>query len=202
MKIVLRGGRGIHTKQAEKDPAKKAKGFSEEDYSAARILYKPSHIRVLFIAESPPSSGGFFYFSETIGKDHLFRETMKALGLWSARRRMPKGLQKTPLLHEFSSRGLYLIDTCSLPVDKLSPKDRQIAIATGASRLPRKVEALDPDRILLVKKTIFDPALQALEKAGFAEKVLNHTPIPFPSHGNQRKYRQQLRKILRKHEAP
>ena len=183
------------------DSAKEASGFSEEDYSAARIPYKPSHIRVLLIAESPPSSGGFFYFSETIGKDHLFRETMKALGLWSARRRMSKGLQKAPLLREFSSRGLYLIDTCALPVDKLSPKDRRIAIATGASRLPRKVEALDPDRILLVKKTIFEPALQALEKAGFDRRVLNQMPIPFPSHGNQRKYRQLLRKILRKNEA-
>ncbi len=30
--------------------------------------YRPEMVRVLFIAESPPASGGFFYFPETIGK--------------------------------------------------------------------------------------------------------------------------------------
>ncbi len=42
-------------------------------YSAAREAYRPERVRVLLIAESPPASGGFFYFPETIGKDHLFR---------------------------------------------------------------------------------------------------------------------------------
>ncbi len=51
-------------------------------YRAAREAYRPERVRVLFIAESPPASGGFFYFVETIGKDHLFRETMKAVALW------------------------------------------------------------------------------------------------------------------------
>ncbi len=32
----------------------------------------------MFIAESPPASGGFFYFPETIRKDHLFSEAIKA----------------------------------------------------------------------------------------------------------------------------
>ncbi len=52
-------------------------------YRAAREAYRPHRISVLFIAESPPTSGGYFYFEKTVGKDHLFRETMKALGLWT-----------------------------------------------------------------------------------------------------------------------
>ncbi len=51
-------------------------------YRVAREAYRPERVRVLLIAESPPASGGFFYFPETIGKDHLFRQTMKAMGLW------------------------------------------------------------------------------------------------------------------------
>ncbi len=53
-----------------------------EKYRNAREAYKPERVRLLLIAESPPASGGYFYFEKTVGKDHLFRETMKALGLW------------------------------------------------------------------------------------------------------------------------
>ncbi len=52
------------------------------DYAVARNKYRPSKVEVLWIAESPPSSQGFFYFEKTTGKDHLFRETMKAVGIW------------------------------------------------------------------------------------------------------------------------
>ncbi len=52
-------------------------------YRVAREAYRPERVRVLLIAESPPASGGFFYFPKTIGKDHLFRETMKVVGLWT-----------------------------------------------------------------------------------------------------------------------
>ncbi len=38
-------------------------------YGAARDAYRPDRVPVLLIAESPPASGGFFYFPETIGKD-------------------------------------------------------------------------------------------------------------------------------------
>ncbi len=40
-------------------------------YRAAREAYRPERVRVLLIAESPPASGGFFYFPETVGKDQL-----------------------------------------------------------------------------------------------------------------------------------
>ncbi len=73
-------------------------------YAEARNKYRPDRIGVLFVAESPPSSGGYFYFENTTGKDHLFRETMKALGFWEEEKSMPKGLDKKPLLEKFSVR--------------------------------------------------------------------------------------------------
>ncbi len=51
-------------------------------FDVKREAYRPEKVRVLFIAESPPASGGLVYFPETIGKDPLFRETMKAVALW------------------------------------------------------------------------------------------------------------------------
>jgi len=56
----------------------------KDKYTVSRNKYKPNKVNVLLIAESPPSSGGYFYSETTIGKDHLFRETMKVLGFWVA----------------------------------------------------------------------------------------------------------------------
>lgn len=172
-----------------------------ERYSVARNKYKPPNIRVLFIAESPPSSGGYFYAETTIGKDHLFRETMRSLKFWPSRRPMRKGCDKRSMLNEFRSLGFFLIDTCEFPVDKLRPTERRISTLRGALTLPGRVGALCPDRILIVKKTVFKPALQALSETDFAGRVLNTEALPFPSHGNQKKYRTMLRRLLKKGRA-
>ena len=169
-----------------------------DNYSVARNKYKPRNIGVLFIAESPPSSGGYFYSEKTIGKDHLFRETMKALEFWPKDRPMRKGCDKRSMLNEFRSLGFFLIDTCEFPVDKLRPRERRFSTLQGALTLPRRVGALCPDRILIVKKTVFKPAIQALSKTSFARRVLNTEPLPFPSHGNQKRYRTMLRRWMKK----
>jgi hypothetical protein len=180
------------------DTALGTTNYRREDYARARALYKPRSIDVLLVAESPPSSGGFFYFTQTIGKDHLFRETMKALELWPLRRPMRKNLDKTRLLEEFSSKLFFLIDTCDTPVDRLSPKARMMWIAQEAPGLARRVKALDPDSIVIVKKTVYRPVRHALETVGLGDRILNTKPLPFPSHGNQRRYRLILRRVLRR----
>jgi hypothetical protein len=167
-------------------------------YAIARNKYKPDKVSILFIAESPPSSGGYFYREKAIGKDHLFRETMKALEFWPIDRPMRKGCDKRPMLKEFRSIGFFLMDTCDIPVDKLQSRQRRLSTLQGALTLPRRVKPLDPDRILIVKKTVFKPARQALADAGFGDRILNTEPLPFPSHGNQRRYRTMLRRLVKK----
>jgi len=167
-------------------------------YARARSKYKPNKVGTLLIAESPPSSGGYFYSRTTIGKDHLFRETMKALRFWPVNRPMKKGYDKRAMLRQFFSIGFFLIDTCELPVDKLQPRERRISTVQGASTLPRRVRELDPTRILIVKKTVFKPARQALIEAGFGDRILNTVPLPFPIHGNQRRFRTMIRRLVNK----
>jgi hypothetical protein len=172
--------------------------FTIEDYAQAREKYQPHKIKILFVAESPPSSGGYFYFSETIGKDHLFRETMKALDLWPLSRPMRRGVDKRPLLERFRSSGFFLIDTCELPVDMLSATERMTAICRGAAGLASRVRRLNPTHIVVVKNTVFRPVCQALEREGLGRRILNKTPLPFPSHGNQKKFRNSTRQMIRR----
>ena len=173
----------------------------EDSHAIARNKYRPKKVNLLLIAESPPSSGGYFYAEETIGKDHLFRETMKALELWPADRPMRKGCDKRPMLKQFRSLGFFLIDTCELPIDKMPPRLRKLSTIKGASTLSHRVKELDPSRILIVKKTVFNPVRQALSLAGFEDRILNNRAMPFPSHGNQKKYRLMVRRLLKKRVA-
>ncbi len=167
------------------------------DFNRSRRKYRPSKVRFLLIAESPPSSGGFFYFRTTIGKDHLFRETMKALELWPRNEPMCKGIDKRRMLRRFQSMGFYLLDTCIFPVDKLRPSKRRKAVLSQTGRLVNDVIEADPVHILVLKSFIFTPVSIALKDASLWARVLNTGPVPFPSHGNQRTYRSLLRRALR-----
>jgi len=166
------------------------------NFNRARRKYRPRNIRLLLIAESPPSSGGFFYFPMTIGKDHLFRETMKALDLWPRNEPMRKGVDKRPMLLRFQSMGLYLLDTCDFPVDKLRPMKRRKSVLQQIPRLVNDVIEADPLHIFVLKSSIFNPVIIALRESGLSSRILNSGPVPFPSHGNQRIYRSKLRRAL------
>jgi hypothetical protein len=171
---------------------------SATDFSGARRKYRPRKVLFLLIAESPPSSGGFFYFGTTIGKDHLFRETMKALEFWPEDEPMPRGVVKRSMLRRFQAMGFYLLDTCVFPVDKLRPIERRKAVLSQTPRLINDVIKANPLHIFIVKSSIFNPVSIALRGAGLMTRVLNTGPVPFPSHGNQRVYRSMLRRGLRK----
>lgn len=175
-----------------------AKQFSAIDYARARRKYRPGKIRVLLVAESPPSSGGFFYFPTTIGKDHLFRETMKALRLWPLSRPMIQGVDKRPLLRQFQSKGFFLVDTSPLPINNLSDSERRTAIVRNSTRVAATARDLDTHKVAIIKTTVYGPVRDALERIGLGDKILNSGPMPFPSHGNQRKYRSLLRNIIKK----
>ncbi len=170
--------------------------FDAKDYAVARSKYRPSSIEVLWIAESPPSSQGFFYFDKTTGRDHLFRETMKAVGIWPDDDKMRRGMDKRPYLNEFRSKGYFLLDTCELPIDKLGNAGRREAVNQGALRVVGEVKQLRPKNILIVKSNVFQPVKNELEKSGLGGRILNKEAIPFPSHGWQSKYRSQVRHLL------
>jgi hypothetical protein len=174
---------------------------SVDSFRAARDQYRPNKVKLLWIAESPPTSGSYFYFPTANGKDHLFRETMRAVDIWPSKEVMKKGVDKRPLLQSFRSKGFFLIDTCSHPVDKLPDRQRKRAIMDGTSNLVQMVSELNPNAIIIVKSNIYEPVKHALDSGGFDGKILNRKPLPFPSHGRQQSYRKRINDILRKLEA-
>lgn len=127
---------------------------------------------------------------------------MKALQLWPTRTAMRKGVDKRLLLEEFRSKGFFLIDTCQVPVDKLPAAKKKHEILREASGLALRAENLHPDRIIIIKKTVYEPVRKALEHMDLGHRILNNKPLKFPSHGNQKDYRSSLRRLLRNAKEP
>lgn len=165
-------------------------------YISARDKYKPGKVKLLHIAESPPALGGYFYFPETTGKDSLFNATMKALDIYPEHKTMPKGLNKKPMLTRFQERDFFLVDVCYSPINVLSTRERNEAIASGIPTLIDKVRELNPDGIIIIKRSLFELVKAALKMAGFGGKILNKEAMPFPGSGNQSNYRRMLRTLV------
>jgi hypothetical protein len=167
-------------------------GLSREEYLRFRAPYLPERRKIVFVLESPPKSGLYFYNPDGRVSEPLFSAMMKDV------------IEITPEskdqgLREFATRGFLLIDATYTPVnhDHLSAKDRDKLILKD---LPVLVEELHgcvgPDTgIVLVKAnicTLLEPILSA---HGFA--ILNRgRSIPFPSTGQQGKFREAVRQVL------
>lgn len=152
-------------------------------------------IEVLWIAESPPAGGGYFYFERTSARNHLFRETMKALGWWPLDAPMRAGLDKSLYLGRFQEDGNFLIDLAPEPVNRLSDAKREAALRKNVPRMMAQVNTLRPKNVLIIKQNVFEILYPAMQSSGFT--VLNKEPIPFPSHGWQAEYRSKIQELVR-----
>lgn len=158
--------------------------------------YKPSHIKVLWILESPPKSEPprYFYRPELTRYDGLYREIMKSLGITSIN-------PKNGGLREFQKLGHFLVDIAKCPVDKDNSHLKSIMIENCLEIFRSEVVSLYPEKILIIKSNVHKPAYQCLQEIGFENRVLNREPIPYPGHGNQRKYGQAILKCMKMIEA-
>jgi hypothetical protein len=166
--------------------------LSRAEYLRFRAPYLPEQRKVIFVLESPPKSGLYFYNPEGKVSEPLFGAMMKdVIGI--------RPETKDQGLREFASRGFLLIDATYTPVnhDHLSAKERNKRILND---LPILVDELrgyvGPDTgVVLVKAnvcTLLEPVLAA---QGFP--ILNRGKvIPFPSTGQQNKFRQAVRQVL------
>lgn len=173
-------------------------------YETIRERYKPDHIKVLLIAESPPppadvqSSRQFYYSDRIRTADRLFVNTIKALyddavELTEAQIEA----DKEPWLRRFQADGFYMIEA----LDESQPheatkQERQAKIRANLPVLLEKVRLLaQPEtRIILIKSNVFDVAAQPLRDAGFA--VLNTELVDYPGQFNQRAYREKLKQLV------
>jgi hypothetical protein len=85
-------------------------GLSHAEYLRFRAPYLPEHRKIVFVLESPPKSGLYFYNPEGSVSEPLFRAMMKDVLAIKPR-------TKEEGLGEFAARGFLLVDATYTPVN-------------------------------------------------------------------------------------
>ncbi len=167
--------------------------MNKDYYLRIRKKYLPSKLNLLFILESPPVSGNYFYDETGKSTEPLFSAFMKFLSY--------SPTDKKDGLEHFKSNGYFLVDATYKQVNKLKGKIRDYTILSDYSSLIDDLETLSPKKnvpIILVKANICRMFDERLTERGF--KILNKgIIIPFPSHGHQKKFHSEMSKVLSHH---
>jgi hypothetical protein len=167
-------------------------GLTPAEYFRFRERYLPEHPKIIFVLESPPKSGKYFYNPEGLISEPLFSAMMQdVLEI--------KPSTKDEGLREFATRGFLLLDATYTPVNHphLSPRERDQLVLADFPLLAEELRKRSgPDtKVVLVKANVCRLLDSKLTDAGFP--VLNRgKSIPFPSTGQQKKFRETVRQVL------
>ena len=179
--------------------------MATSSYESVRVKYKPTSIKVLLIAESPPpapeiQSSRQFYYTDRIRKDdRLFINTIKALYAEAAD--VPEAeleVAKEPWLNRFKHDGFYMIEALEeSQMHEVTKQQRKQRIRDSVPTLIERVKKLagKDTKIILIKSNVFEETAEPLRKAGFT--VLNHELLDYPGHFNQKAYREKLAKYIK-----
>jgi hypothetical protein len=152
-----------------------------------RLGFKPDKIKVLFIGESPPANGTFFYNADS----NLYRHTREAfLRVFGA-----DSGAGGDFLDFLKDRGCYLDDLCLERVNRLEKTARQRKRDEAVPFLAARIREYKPEAIVVVMSAIRDEVSRSAQTAGLGSVPFH--AVPFPGHGNQKKYVAQLIKVLR-----
>jgi len=159
-------------------------------YLSMRDKYLPLKLNTIFVLESPPASGKFFYNEEGRVSEPLFSAMMKLLNLEATNKR--QGLEL------FAKTGHFLVDATYTHVNHLTEIERNAVILQCFEELAsdlKKLAEISEIELILVKANICRLLESRLLSRGF--NVRNSgTIIPFPSSGQQTRFFLEARKVL------
>jgi hypothetical protein len=159
-------------------------GASREEL---RHSYLPAGVRVLFIGESPPAAGTFFYAEDS----ELYRATRDAFyevfpGLHFA----------ASFLRGFAALGCYLEDLCHDPVNHLNAQERRSARRGCEDGLATTLSALQVRAIVVLLRSII-PNVARAATAAHCDAEQHVVTYPSRWHRHRLAYRRELTAILR-----
>jgi len=152
-----------------------------------RRAFRPGEIRVLFVGESPPIKGVFFYR----GDGKLVRFTMEGFG--KAYKRSFRNY--CDFLTFFRDIGCYLDDLSHRPINHLRDSKRREIRSRCVHSFARRLRELRPKAIICVMKGIAGEIEHALDRANLEH--IPHYSLSFPGR-RSRQYVNGLVKVLKK----
>ena len=156
------------------------------DREKVRLQYRPETVSVLFVGESPPVSGRFFYFGSGI----VFSSTQRAFSnAWTCSFETPDRF-----LRSFADAGCFLEDLSHSPVDGLPPHERERALEECVKSFAQRLRSISPKFVVVFLKKIAPLVERAAALAGFPHEQIH--VLPFPGNGHQNKYVSALTALL------
>ncbi len=167
--------------------------LSKKAYIAMRGKYTPKKIRVIFVLESPPESGKYFYNLNGKISEPLFRAMMGLIGC--------KSSDKSLGLAGFVKSGFIIVDATYVPVNhSRNIRERNQVILESYPDLVKDLRAVTKNKktpIILVKANICELLANPLKADGF--NVINDgVRIPFPASGQQTRFRERVAVVFKK----
>lgn len=135
-----------------------------------RKAHKPAQVRLLFVGESAPASGTFFYAQNST----IYFETRAAFD-----HAFPMKPATKPFLDLFMELGCYLDDLCLEPINNLPVADRQRKRIEAVGPLAERLRGYRPQMVIAIGKTTAAPHVEsALQCAGLTQVPLRLVAFP------------------------
>jgi hypothetical protein len=165
---------------------------SKSHYHKLRQKYLPEKIKTIFLLESPPKSGGYFYDPAGRTTEQFFSAMMKLINC------QPES--KAAGFAEFAKRGYVLADATYSPVNHIgNERKRNEAILRDLPGLIddlREIIGRQRVKVILVKANICRMLEAPLKAIGF-NVINNGITVPFPGSGQQKNFFTTINKILK-----
>lgn len=157
------------TRPRSSDPSEAVRDPRDQSMEQLRARYRPDDIVVLFVGESAPAGGSFFYQADS----NLFFATREACDL--AFGGVPEG---PAFLRWFHDRGFWLYDLAKRPVNRQRGRPRKLAVSAGVADLGELIAEAEPDFVVAVKTSIEADVRQAADRAGIGGNRILVLPFP------------------------
>lgn len=145
---------------------------TRQEREKLRRAFRPVSVRLLFVGESAPASGRFFYS----------RNSGLYFAMLAAFRQADPAIDNENFLARFEAMGCYLIDLCPDPIDRLDLNAREAARRASEGSLSRRIADLHPAAIALLLRCIAANVSRAASRARWRGEIID---LPYPGRWHQ-----------------
>jgi hypothetical protein len=142
-----------------------------------RKSFCPDCITTLFVGESAPKSGRFFYSSNS----SLFRAMKQVFG------------SQETFLEDFKKKGFYLDDLVLMPINKLQGRKRSKLRQEAIPELAKRLAEYKPKAVVVVMRAILPTVRKAMRTAGISYEPFC---VPHPAFGNWTRFSNAMTEII------
>lgn len=152
-----------------------------ETVEGVRARYRPEKITTLFVGESAPHGGDFFYR----GDSGMLRYMRQAVEVQFGK--------TNDFLKTFKGYGWYLDDLVLTPVNHLTRAERRTKCLEAQDSLADRIVIYRPEAIVSLLIFIHPIVESAAAAAGNAAP---RYVVPFPGMGQQRRFKAEMERIV------